>query len=119
MVGGGVFIRDPMLGYGVSPSLEILPRRGPQDLNWVGEGYLPWLGGVNYLARDYKHWLWYLRSMTYLPLSKVGTPGQGRWGGRGMSREQVRITDLKKYFRKYWTPNNYNNKKYLKKYFTS
>ena len=35
-----------------------------------------------------------------------------------MSREQVRITDLKKYFRKYWTPNNYNNKKYLKKYFT-
>ena len=31
-----------------------------------------------------------------------------------MSREQVRITDLKKYFRKYWTPNNYNNKKYLK-----
>ena len=35
-----------------------------------------------------------------------------------MSREQVRITDLKKYFRKYWTPNKYNNKKYLKKYFT-
>ena len=35
------------------------------------------------------------------------------------SREKVRITDLKKYFRKYWTPNNYNNKKYLKKYFTS
>ena len=45
MVGGGGFIRDPMLGYGVSPSLEILPRRGPQDLNWLGEGYLPWLGG--------------------------------------------------------------------------
>ena len=35
------------------------------------------------------------------------------------SREQARITDLKKYFRKYCTSNNYNNKNYLKKYFTS
>ena len=40
-----------MPGSGVSPLLEILPKRGPQDLNWVGEGFLPWLGGIHYLAR--------------------------------------------------------------------
>ena len=62
-----------MPGSGVSLSLEILPRREPQDLNWVGKGYLPWLGGIHYLARGYKHWLWYLHSMMYPP-SKVGTP---------------------------------------------
>ena len=57
-----------MPGSGVSPSLEILPRRGPQDLNWVEEGYLPWLGGVHYLVRGYKYCLWYLRSMMYPPV---------------------------------------------------
>ena len=72
-----------MPGSGVSPLLEILTRRGPQDLNWVGEGYLPWLGG-------YITWLG-LQTLAVVPsfndippLSKVGTPLVKVDGGGGV-----------------------------------